>query len=75
MDKNELLLRRLLWEHHGCESQFLYGDDGELQCSNPKHCFPHCFPPVTDFKRDSIQLLEWKLGNEILKRIMLRPDK
>ncbi len=67
----EIILRRLLWRHHGCPSQYLYGDDGELQCSNPKHDFP----PFTDFKRDSARLLEWKLSNNWCKSICKRPEK
>ena len=67
-DENKLL-RRLLWAHHGCDSRYLYGDDGELQCSNPIHDFP----PFTDFKRDSVRLIEWKLGNEFFKNIYPRP--
>ena len=76
-DEN-LILRRLLWEHHGCPSQCLYGDDGELQCSNPKHSSyaPVMLPlDAIDFRRDSAQLLEWKLGNELCKRIVPRPEK
>lgn len=42
----ELTLRRLLWLHHGHSR--LYGDDGEMQCSE-------C--PL-DFKRDAVQRIE-----------------
>jgi len=73
--KEELILRRLLWLHHGCPSEYLYGDDGELQCSNPKHgiggfLFPTEAP---DFRRDSVYLLEWKLMNEEAKKFMPCP--
>ncbi|KKL47896.1 hypothetical protein LCGC14_2330960 [marine sediment metagenome] len=71
--KDELLLRRLLWEHHGCSGEYLYGDDGELQCSNPKHR-PNPFDSA-DFRRDSAQLLEWKLGNEMCHKLLPRPEK
>ena len=37
VSQGELILRRILWLHHGCSSEFLYGDDGELQCSHPRH--------------------------------------
>jgi len=75
--KEELILRRLLWLHHGCPSEYLYGDDGELQCSNPKHgtvegvLWPMEAP---DFRRDSAKLLEWKLMNREGKKIIPRPD-
>ena len=46
MNKNEnYQLRKLLWLHHGCHIDSLYGDDGEMQC---QHC-------LIDFKRDSIE--------------------
>lgn len=32
-NKNEMILRKLLWLHHGCPFRALYGDDGEMQCS------------------------------------------
>lgn len=74
---DELILRRLLWLHHGCPSEYLYGDDGELQCSNPKHSpIEGYFLPMEapDFRRDSAKLLEWKLMNRKGKRIMPRPE-
>ena len=40
--------RRLLWLKHGCDSNNLYGDDGELQCHE-------C---GVDFKRFSIEDIE-----------------
>jgi hypothetical protein len=33
MTENEIILRRLLWIRHGCPSEALYGDDGEMQCA------------------------------------------
>ena len=39
-------LRYLLWLHHG-HMEYLYGDDGEIQCAK-------CF---LDFKRDSIEII------------------
>lgn len=33
MNKDERILRRLLWIRHGCPINALYGDDGEMQCS------------------------------------------
>lgn len=47
---NECKLREMLWLSHGCGFAYLYGDDGEMQCSN-------C---MTDFKRDSILAIETK---------------
>jgi len=70
--EDELILRRLLWCHHGCSSEFLYGDDGELQCSHPKHRGLNPFDAL-DFRRDSAKLLEWKLMNDEAKRIVPRP--
>jgi hypothetical protein len=31
--KENMTLRYLLWIRHGCEFKYLYGDDGEMQCS------------------------------------------
>lgn len=51
MRKNEELeqenkeLRKLLWLMHHDHFQYLYGDDGELQCAK-------C---MIDFKRDSVK--------------------
>jgi hypothetical protein len=60
----------MLWENHGCPSQFLYGDDGEMQCNNfDKH------RDWIDFKRDSVALINWKLMNEVGKRVFPRPEK
>ena len=47
MTTDELILRRLLWLHHG--HQGLYGDDGEMQCSE-------C--GGLDFKRHPVSLIE-----------------
>lgn len=47
-----MTLRRLLWANHG-HTEYLYGDDGEMQC---KFC-------VLDFKRASVELIE-KVINE-----------
>ena len=41
---NEKILRQLLWLNHG-HVEYLYGDDGEMQC-------PKC---LIDFKRDSVE--------------------
>jgi hypothetical protein len=74
MTEDELILRRLLWRHHGCPSEFLYGDDGEFQCSHPKHRSLNPFDAM-DFRRDSVQLIEWKLMNDEGKRIVPRPER
>lgn len=45
---DEKTLRTLLWLKHGCPSEALYGDDGEMQC--------HAC--AMDFKRDSATQME-----------------
>lgn len=71
---DELILRSLLWLHHGCSSEYLYGDDGELQCSHPKHR-PFNPSDLLDFRRDSVKLIEWKLMHEDAKKFIPRPEK
>lgn len=44
----ERLARRYMWVGHGCESRYLYGDDGEMQCH-------HC---GLDFKRGDLEWLD-----------------
>lgn len=46
-ESNEKKLRYWLWLKYG-HSEFLYGDDGEMQCSK-------C---MLDFKRDNIERIE-----------------
>ena len=48
--------RKCLWLHHGCPSQFLYGDDGEMQCANSIH------GPL-DFKRAPLLELHAAIRN------------
>lgn len=55
----DLRLRKLLWQFHGCSC--LYGDDGEMQCAK-------C---GLDFKRDSIDVIDTKLNNSVLKKVGL----
>ncbi len=50
LETENKILRRLLWLRHGCPSNALYGDDGEMQCH--KCCL--------DFKRDSAQKIDEK---------------
>jgi hypothetical protein len=69
LDDNQKL-RYLLWLHHGCSSDLLYGDDGEMQCHNIEHGFMGI-----DFKRDSVELIEWKLMNALAKQTIKRPKK
>lgn len=45
---DHLIWRRLLWLRHGCPREYLYGDDGEMQCAN-------C---VIDFRRALVQEIE-----------------
>ena len=66
---NEEQLREILWYHHGCESPCLYGDDGEMQCNANKH-LPH---PI-DFKRDSPEMLMWKLAGDEYRRLVPMPE-
>jgi hypothetical protein len=49
-EQEEQGVRKYLWLNHGCPIQFLYGDDGEMQCSVLRH-------KSLDFKNDSITLL------------------
>jgi hypothetical protein len=42
LEKDNMILRELLWLRHGCSIINLYGDDGEMQCNK-------C---GIDFKRD-----------------------
>lgn len=70
MDKIEHKLRYLLWLHHGCDQGCLYGDDGEMQCSN--HPIPVLF---IDFKRDSPSLIQWKLASDDYRAMISRPKE
>ena len=63
-------LRYLLWQHHGCASPCLYGDDGEMQCSNREH-----LSFGVDFKRHSVALLEWELASPEYRKIIERPKE
>ena len=71
MTNEEIVLRQLLWEYHGCLSECLYGDDGEMQCHNiEKHGLFGA-----DFRWNSFELLEWKLSNELYKKSYPRPKE
>lgn len=48
---NELGFRKLLWLRHGCNYEYLYGDDGEMQCTRCK----------IDFRRSSASDIEQRL--------------
>jgi len=52
LEKENKLLRELLWLRHGC-MEGLYGDDGELQCNK-------C---MIDFKRDSPKTIKERWEN------------
>lgn len=41
-DLKEMKLREYLWVNHGCSVGSLYGDDGEMQCSNCVIDFKNC---------------------------------
>jgi hypothetical protein len=54
-------LRKIWWLNHGCSISSLYGDDGELQCSN-------C---MIDFQRDTFEEITdkiWKKNHEIWEK-------
>ena len=57
--EDEYRVRKFLWLNYGCSIHCLYGDDGELQCSNMKR------HGIIDFKRDSITHILDTLTNEI----------
>jgi hypothetical protein len=61
----EETLRKLLWLRHGCPIPSLYGDDGEMQCSE-------C---GIDFKRDDPDLIEHKWTEQNLKNIKVDDPK
>jgi hypothetical protein len=50
-EKNDLILRQLIWLNHGCDFKSLYGDDGEMQCGK-------C---MIDFKRDPAESIRDRL--------------
>lgn len=61
MEKENKKLRELLWLRHGCSFFQLYGDDGEMQCTN-------C---MIDFKRESVENISSKFaqrGTDILTK-------
>jgi len=45
MTSVEKELRELLWLRHGCDFKYLYGDDGEMQCSKCQIDFKR-MPPI-----------------------------
>ncbi len=49
--EDEIILRRMLWLRHGCALSALYGDDGEMQCSECR----------IDFLRDAPQAIHNQL--------------
>lgn len=57
-DENQQL-RKFAWLAHGCGITSLYGDDGEMQCSDCK----------LDFKRDPIDTIFAKLDAKNIARI------
>lgn len=62
-------LRELLWFHHGCDMKYLYGDDGEMQCNNIERHLP------IDFKRDSPEMIMWKIASKEYRAIFEMPDR
>ena len=62
MTKKELHLRRVLWFGHCCDGGTigqLYGDDGEMQCSN-------C---GSDFLRHSFETIVDNINRKLIERI------
>ncbi len=57
IEDGTILLRQLLWLNHGCDLKYLYGDDGEMQCTKCK----------IDFKRFSAQEIEDNLTGSNIK--------
>ena len=49
--------RELLWFYHGCPTEYLYGDDGEMQCTK-------C---LVDFKRWHPQVIERALQPAVMR--------
>ncbi len=58
--------RYYLWINHGHTG--LYGDDGEMQCSDREH-------GVLDFKRHPLDLIEEKLQAMNIKRLAVAVEK
>jgi len=58
-DQENILLRRLLWLHHGCHFSALYGDDGEMQCHACR----------VDFLRDPVDKIRQVLINRALETV------
>ncbi|HDZ26528.1 hypothetical protein LCGC14_0669490 [marine sediment metagenome] len=65
LETENKILRRLLWLRHGCPSNALYGDDGELQCHN-------C---IIDFKRISARALDKRFFELGMEKYEIRPKK
>ena len=66
-NKDEAILRQLLWVRHGCSLDVLYGDDGEMQCGR-------C---MIDFKRMSAEQIQqrWEdLGTKLLRKHFEKTD-
>lgn len=59
--KDHMKLRKLLWLHHG-HVEFLYGDDGEMQCSH-NDC-------RLDFKRDSVDTIVKRFDDAMVRRMV-----
>ena len=54
------VLRRLLWQLHGCSIEAHYGDDGEMQCHSCR----------LDFKRDSVARIDYVLTDERMEKAL-----
>ena len=58
-------LRKMLWFSHGHPSYALYGDDGEMQCSQ---CMAEY--GFWDWKRTDIDEIEYKIAQANLKKML-----
>ena len=59
-EKDNDILRELLWLRHGCEITSLYGDDGQMQCGL-------C---MIDFKVDSAESIKNRWESVYKKKLM-----
>ena len=64
MTENKIF-RKLLWIRHGCPTECLYGDDGELQCN--------CC--LIDFKRDLAEEIQQRFFDINVKKLANENNK
>lgn len=59
---SDMLLRKLLWLRHGCPSEYLYGDDGKMDCN--------CC--MIDFVNDSPEKIQDRFNQIAEQRLQLQ---